>query len=175
MTNTAIGRFFLFILLLLAQVALLDKIHLFGYAVPLLYIYFIIKLPGNMNRSVVLLLSALLGLCVDWFNSTLGINMLACVSIGFFRSVFLNWLAPRDLFEEYAPSFYSFGVWPFLRYAAIMILLHHIILFTVESLSFFDPLALFFRITGSSILTLLLVFTCASINSGVFKSEDRRL
>ena len=169
MPDTAIGRFFLFILLLLLQITLLDRIYLFGYAVPLLYILFIIKLPGNMNRNRVLFLSALLGLCVDWFNSTLGINMLACVSIGFFRSIFLNWLAPRDLFENYIPSFRLFGAWPFFRYAFIMTVLHHTILFISESVSFFDPLALFFRITGSVILTILLIFACESIHFGVSK------
>ena len=169
MSNTAIGRFFLFILLILLQIILFDKIHLFGYATPLLYIYFIIKLPGHINRSLELFLSAILGLCVDWFDSTLGMNMLACVLIGFFRSFFLEWMAPRDLFEKYTPSFHSLGMWSFLRYAFIMTLFHHIILFTSESLSFFDPLALFFRITGSVILTIILIFACESFNFGVSK------
>jgi hypothetical protein len=166
MLDTAIGRFFLFISLILLQITLFDKIHIFGYVTPLLYIYFIIKLPGNMNRSLVLFLSAILGLCIDGFNCVLGMNMLACVSIGFFRSFFLDWQAPRDLFEDYIPSSRLFGMWPFLRYAFIMTLLHHIILFTSESLSFFDPFALLFRIVGSVILTILLIFACESINFG---------
>ena len=169
MSNTAIGRFFSFILLILLQITLFDKIYLFGYATPLLYIYFIIKLPGNINRNWALFLSAILGLCVDAFNSTLGMNMLACVSIGFFRIFFLNWQAHRDLFEDYIPSFHSFGIWPFLRYAFIMTLLHHIILFTSEALSFFDLVALIFRIGGSIILTIILIFACESINIGVSK------
>jgi len=148
---------------------LFDRIHLFGYAMPLLYIYFIIKLPGNMNRSLELFLSAILGLCIDLFDSTLGMNMLACIWIGFFRSFFLEWLAPHDLFENYTPSFRSFGMWPFLRYAFIMTLFHHVILFTSESLSFFDPLALIFRIAGSVVLTIILIFACESFNFGVSK------
>ena len=169
MSNTAIGRFFLFILLVLLQITLFDKIYLFGYATPLLYIYFIIKLPGNINRNLILFLSAILGLCIDWFNCTLGMNMLACVSIGFCRLFFLNWQAPRDLFEDYIPSVYSFGMWPFLRYVFIMTVFHHTILFTSEALSLFDPFALFFRIAGSVILTILLIFACESINIGVSK------
>ena len=169
MSNTAIGRFFLFILLILLQITLFDKIHLFGYATPLLYIYFIIKLPGNINRNLILFLSAILGLCVDVFNSTLGLNMLACVLIGFSRTLFLNWMAPRDLFEDYIPSFQSFGMWPFLRYAFIMTLFHHLILFTSEALSFLDIISLTFRIAGSVILTILLIFACESITIGVSK------
>ena len=169
MLNKAIGRFLLFILLILLQIMLFDKIHIFGYATPLLYIYFIIKLPGNLNRNRVLLMSAVLGLCIDMLNATLGMNMLACVSIGFFRIFFLNWMAPRDLFEDYIPSFQSFGMWPFLRYALVITVFHHIILFTSEALSFFDPFALIFRIVGSVILTIILIFACESINSGASK------
>ena len=169
MSNTVIGRFLLFILLIVLQIALFNKIHLFGYATPLLYIYFIITLPGNMNRNLVLFLSAFLGLCIDWLNCTLGMNMLACVVIGFSRRFFLDWLAPGDLFENYIPSFRTFGIWPFLRYAFIMTLLHHIVLFTAESLSFFDPVTLIFRIVGSVILSILLILACESINLGILK------
>jgi len=167
MQNTVPGRFLLFILLIILQITLFDKIHLFGFATPLLYIYFILKLPGNMNRILVLFLSAILGLSIDWFSHTLGINMLACVVIGFFRSFLLNWLTPRDLVENYSLSFSTFGVRTFLRYAFITTLIHHTILFTTEYLSFFDPLALIFRITGSVILTVILIFACESINLGV--------
>ena len=169
MPNTALRHFFLFILLILLQITLFDKIHLFGYATPLLYIYFIIALPGHTNRSFVLFLSALLGLIIDLFNFTLGMNMLACVLIGFFRSFFLEWLAPRDLFDDYIPSIRLFGMWPFLRYAFVMTLFHHTILFASESLSFLDPFALFFRIAGSVILTIILIFACESINVGVLR------
>jgi len=169
MQSTVLERFLLFILLIVLQITLFDEIHLFGVATPLLYIYFILKLPGNMNRISVLFLSAILGLIIDWFNHTLGVNMLACVIIGFFRSFLLNWLAPRELFENYSLSIRTFGVRIFFRYAFTMTLIHHVILFTVESLSFFDPLSLISRITGSIILTALLIFAFESINFGVSK------
>ncbi|MDR2805721.1 MAG: rod shape-determining protein MreD [Dysgonamonadaceae bacterium] len=169
MSGTTTGRIVLFILLIALQISLFDKIHLFGYATPLLYIYFIIKLPGAMNRNWTLALSAVLGLCVDLFNYTLGMNMLACVVIGLSRQSFLDWFAPRDLYENYFPSFHSLGKAAFLRYALMMALLHHIVLFTTESLSFFDPLSLIFRITGSLVLTILLIFAFESINSDVAK------
>ena len=169
MLNPGIGRLFSFILLVVLQVILFDKIHLFGYVTPLLYIYFIIKLPSDMNWNVILVLSALLGFCIDIFNYTLGLNMLACVIAGFCRCFFLNLFAPRDLFDSYVPSFDSFSVAVFLRYAFLMTLLHQIVLFTTESLSFFDPLSLIFRITGSVILTMFLIFAFESLNFRIAK------
>ncbi|GHS97155.1 rod shape-determining protein MreD [Bacteroidia bacterium] len=169
MSSSGIGRIFLFILLVFLQVWLFDKIHLFGYVTPLLYIYFIIKLPGGMNQNVVLLLSALIGLSVDLFEYTLGLNMLACVITGFMRCYLLNLYAPRDIFESYAPSFGSFGAAVFLRYAFLMTLIHHLVLFMTESLTLFDPVSLIFRILGSVILTMFLIFALESINFGVSK------
>jgi rod shape-determining protein MreD len=169
MSSSGIGRIFLFILLVFLQVWLFDKIHLFGYVMPLLYIYFIIKLPGDMNPNVVLLLSALMGLSVDLFEYTLGLNMLACVVAGFLRCYLLNMLVPRDIFESFIPSFDSMGAAVFFRYAFLMTLFHQIILFTTESLSLFDPLSLIFRVAGSVILTMFLIFAFESINFGVSK------
>ncbi|GHV22498.1 rod shape-determining protein MreD [Clostridia bacterium] len=169
MSSSGIGRIFLFILLVFLQVWLFDKIHLFGYVTPLLYIYFIIKLPGDMNQNLVLLLSALLGLSVDLFEYTLGLNMLACVVTGFLRCYLLNLYAPRDLFESYSPSFDSFGATGFLRYALLITFIHQLVLFTTESFSLFDPVSLIFRIAGSVILTMFLIFAFESINFGVSK------
>jgi rod shape-determining protein MreD len=158
MSDTVIGRIFLFLLLVALQTALFDRIHLFGCATPLLYIYFIIKLPGSMNRNAVLLLAAGLGLCVDLLSHTSGMNMLACVVVGFGRYFLLDWFIPRDLNIEYAPSFRSLGMPVFLRYALVVTLLHHAVLFSAESFSLFDPLSLILRIAGSLILTMLLIF-----------------
>jgi rod shape-determining protein MreD len=167
MSSSGIKQVLLFILLVFLQVWLFNKIHLMGYATPLLYIYFIIKLPGDMNRNMVMILSAFIGLCVDLFEYTLGLNMLACVVAGFVRYYFLKLFAPRDIFESLVPSFDSFGRALFLRYAGTVTFLFLMILFITESLSLFDPLTLIFRIAGSFILTMLLIFAFESINSGV--------
>jgi rod shape-determining protein MreD len=163
MSNPRIRQLLLFFLLVFLQVWLFNKIHLWGFATPLVYIYFIIKLPVEMNRNLVLLLSAFLGLIIDLFTSTLGVNMLATIVVGFSRAGFLKLFAPRDLFEFYSPSFSTFGRILFLRYTYLTILLHQIVLFSVESFSLFDPVTLILRIAGSFILTTLLIIAFESI------------
>jgi rod shape-determining protein MreD len=158
MSNPRIKQLLLFILLIFLQVWLFNKIHLWGIITPLVYIYFILKLPVEMNRNLVLSLSAFMGLTIDLFSSTLGINMLASTVVGFSRAYFLKLFSPRDIFESYSPSFHTFGKSLFLRYASLMVLLHQIVLFVTEALSLFDPLALILRISGSSALTLILIF-----------------
>jgi rod shape-determining protein MreD len=165
MSNSGLKQIGLFILLVFLQVGLFNRIHLLGYATPLAYIYFIIKLTGDMNRNVVMLLSALIGLTVDLFEYTLGLNMLACLIIGFFRYYLLNLFAPRDIFESYIPSFNTFGQGLFLRYAGFMVLLFAVVLFITEAFSLFDPLTLLYRIVGSFSLTFLLIYAFENMNN----------
>jgi rod shape-determining protein MreD len=170
MSPTWIRQTVLFILLVLLQVWLFNKIHIAGFATPLVYIYFIIKLPIEMNRNLVLLLSALLGLTIDMLTFTLGLNMLAAVTTGFLRTYILKLFAPRNIFESFSPSFASFGKAMFSRYAGVMILLHQIVLFATESFSLFDPLQLILRIGGSSLLTIFLVYIFEKLRYGQIKT-----
>ena len=87
----------LFIFLVFLQIWLFDNIHLFGFATPLLYIYFLIKLPISMNRNIVILLSALLGFIIDIFGGSLGLSMTALVMVGFLRYYLLK-LLRREMF-----------------------------------------------------------------------------
>ena len=154
----------LFVILVFLQVWLFDNIHLFGFATPLLYIYFLIKLPIKMNRSSIMLLSALLGLVVDIFGSTLGLNMLVMVICGFLRHYIVKLFAPRDLADNCIPSFEAFGKFLFLRYAGVIALIQISLLYSIESFSLFNPGLLFLRIAGSFTLTFLLIFAFESLN-----------
>ncbi|MDR0547307.1 MAG: rod shape-determining protein MreD [Dysgonamonadaceae bacterium] len=158
------GLVFLFIVLVVLQIGLFDKIHLFGYATPLLSIYFIIKLPAQINKSWLQIWSASIGMAIDLFTGTLGLNLLACVVSAFLRPAILKLFEPRDQVEDYMPSFTSLGgQWMFIRYAVAMTLLHHFCIFTVETFSLFNLWSLLLHIIASSILTVLLIIACESM------------
>ncbi|MDR2407661.1 MAG: rod shape-determining protein MreD [Bacteroidales bacterium] len=171
MSNSWLRQLLLFLLLVFLQVWLFNKIHLGGFATPLIYIYFIIKLPVDMNRNLVLLLSALLGLTIDLFIFTLGVNMLAATVVGFSRAYFLKLFSPRDIFESYSPSFFTFGKLLFFRYIYLTILLHQVVLFFIESLSLFDSFMLFLRVLGSFVLTVPFILAFEYIKLGKIKNE----
>ncbi len=159
----------LFILLVFLQTCIFDKIHLFGVATPVFYIYFILKLPANTNRNWVVLLSFVMGFFIDLFGGTLGLNMLAATIAGFLRHYLLRLFSPRDIPENSLPSISVFGKALFFRYAGSLVLIHLIILFVVESLSLFDALTLVLRITGSFLLTMLLVWVVDGIHFNFLK------
>ncbi len=159
----------LFLILILLQVWVFNQIHLFGVAIPLVYIYFVIKLPSEMNRSLVLALSFFLGLTIDMFSYTLGMSALASTAAGFSRYYSLKLFSPRDMPDIYIPSIRTLGVPVFLRYAGAVVLLHQVIYFITESLSMFDIVALLLKMAGSFILTMLLIFALESIHFDFLK------
>ena len=57
----------LFVILVLLQVLLFNRIAVFGLAVPILYIYFLIKLPYGRNRFYVIILG-FVGTCYRYFS-----------------------------------------------------------------------------------------------------------
>ena len=146
-----------FSLLVMLQIWVFNRIHIFHYFTPLFYVYFILKLPADMGRNALLITVCFLGFLVDFFSYTLGFNMLACTITGFLRYYIFNVFAPRDMIGFFVPSVETFGLAQFLKYATSLVLIHHVILFSTEIFTLFDPLTLFIKISGSVVLTILLI------------------
>jgi rod shape-determining protein MreD len=145
------------VLLVLLQVLILNRISFLGYGVPFAYIYFIIKLPIGSNKSVVILLSFILGLIIDIFCNTPGINAAAAALAGFVRGPVQGLFFMVDDYNEQTPGLSLLGA-AFIKYAIFLTLIHHIALISIESFSYFNPGILLARIGLSTILTSLLVF-----------------
>lgn len=72
MSIDVLKRAGLFIAYVLVQAMVLGRIHLFGFATPLLYVYFVVKFPRNYPKWGILLWSFSLGLAIDIFCNTPG-------------------------------------------------------------------------------------------------------
>lgn len=163
---------FQFIIFVLLQVLILNNIQLGGTVNPFLYILFILWLPIETNKALVMGLAFVLGLSIDIFNDTMGMHASATVFLAFARPFMLNILAPRDGYElNVLPTAGGLGWFWFLRYAAIGVFLHHFFLFFVEVFrftEFFDTLG---RVLASSIFSLVLIALAQVFSSN---SEDGR-
>ena len=80
---TVLQNIFSFILLVLVQVLVLNNIQFLGYIDPYLYILFILVLPVQMPRWFLLILAFALGITIDIFSNTLGMQAFATVFIAF--------------------------------------------------------------------------------------------
>lgn len=149
-----------FIVLVLVQVLILNNIKFLGFINPYLYILFIIVLPISISRSLLLVLAFALGLCIDIFSNTFGIHAFATVFAAFMREPFIKLLLPRDDNHDIViPSMHSFGKNQFIKYAVLMVLTHHIVLFVVEAFSFSNITSLGLRTISSSAFTLILLLS----------------
>ena len=146
-----------FLGLVLVQVLLFNNICLFGLATPFVYIYFLLVLDRDIDHNMLMLLAFFLGLVVDVFSNTPGVNAGASVLIAFIRPGILRLFSPRGEYENFEPGIYTLGVGAFVRYAIILVLLHHTALFFLETFSLVNVGSLLLRILCSALLTMMLV------------------
>lgn len=97
MTNTIIENIIRFIVLVLLQVLLLNNINFLGYINPYLYVLFLVLYPFNTPQTLFLLVAFLLGITIDTFEDSGGINAAACVVIAYIRPVFFKIFFWREL------------------------------------------------------------------------------
>lgn len=147
----------LFVLLVLLQVLVLNKVSFLGYAVPFLYIYFIFKLPIGCSRSLSTFLGFLLGFTIDIFCNTPGINAAATTLIGFICRPVQNLFFMVDDYEKQTPSLALLGA-AFMKYVIFLTLIHHIVLVSIESFSYFNIKLILLRFSLSAVLTSILIF-----------------
>jgi rod shape-determining protein MreD len=155
-------NFFRFFLIIFIQVLVLNQIEIGGpingYFNPYLYVLFLLMLPVNINKPLLLLVSFITGLSIDLFSGTAGMHASACLFIGFIRPYFLNLIAPREGYETTLRlNMQGMGASTFLVYALVLVLIHHLVLFFIESFSFLNFLDLLLHVLTCSIATLLLI------------------
>ncbi|MBC7426257.1 MAG: rod shape-determining protein MreD [Bacteroidia bacterium] len=130
----------LFLLLLLLQVFVLNRVMV-GYSYgflfkPQIYIMLILLLPPAIKHNYLILISFFIGLTIDMFTNTMGINAAACTLIGFSRGYITrnidNEISARDEDNRIWTSKKSTG-WKMI-YFITLITVHHFIVFTVENL-----------------------------------------
>jgi hypothetical protein len=148
-----------FVLLLGFQVLILNHLQLWGHVYPAVYVYFILLLPFETAGWLLLLSSFALGLSVDFFSNTLGLNAAASVFMAFCRPGVLKLLKSKREYEPgIQPGIKDLGFSWFFFYSLILVVLHHSALFFLEIFSFSEIRQTIYRILLSSAATMVLVF-----------------
>jgi hypothetical protein len=116
------------------QILIFRNVALFDMAFCFVYVGFILLIPLEFPQLLTLLLAFSFGLGMDIFYDTLGIHAGACVLIAYIRPYIIHFLTPRggyDANSEVSITYMGFQ-W-FVSYAFIMVLVHHFVLFIIES------------------------------------------
>lgn len=154
-----------FLGLVLLQVLVLNQMHVGGYATPFFYIYFILKFNSRVGRNELMLWAFALGLTVDMFGNTPGMNAAAATCLAFFRNSLMRLITLRDLDEGFRPSIKSLGFSSFFRYSLLTCTLFCTLLQLIDTFSFFNVTVLVMKIV-TSILSTILCILCAESLGG---------
>lgn len=147
----------MFIVLVLIQILLLNQVQLSGYINPYMYILFILLLPVNSPAYVLLLLAFLIGLTIDMFSNSMGIHAFASVFIAYIRPYVIRSISVRDEELHNYPGLLQNKFSWFLTYTAIIVTIHHIILFYLEVFTFSGFFNTFLRVLISSIFSIFII------------------
>ena len=125
-----IGRL---LLLFVLQVLLFDHLHIGSWGIVMMYILFLINLPIRIPRWAEMLIGLLVGIMMDVWHSSLGIHIAACVALSFVRPLLLN-NAVQDI-ERIKDniSVQTIGRIEYTKCAVILTVLHHFIVFSLET------------------------------------------
>lgn len=143
---------------MLIQVLVLNNMNLGGYMNPYIYVLFILLLPANINRSLLLIIAFFNGLTVDYFANTLGLHAAASVFIAYLRPGILNLFFRNHEFvsgEEPGPA--SIGIGGFFRYTIVLVFMHQLLLFYLEVLSVNHFFTILYRVFLSTILSTFII------------------
>ncbi len=155
MNNPFIRNSIRFVVLILLQVLLFNQINLFGYVNPYIYLLFIILYPIMENRAAFIFTSFLLGLVIDIFSDSGGIHAAACVSVAYIRPAILRFAFGIN-YEFQAVHLSKTPLAQRFTYLAIIILVHHLIIFSLDFFSFTHILSILNRTLLSGAFTLIL-------------------
>ena len=156
----------LYIMLILVQVLICNHIMLFHVAVPFIFIYFILRLPIGMSRVLELTLAFVMGLVIDIFSDTPGVNSLAATVLGAVKpTVFYAYVTRDDKTKRIVPSLSSIGWQAYSKYAMTMSVIFCFVVFCIEFMSFAAIQDILIMTVASSVLTFALLIGIDSLVS----------
>lgn len=173
MPKTLFNYILLFFALVVSQAVIFNNLIIMNTAVALVFLYLIVVLPITMSTNAVLTVSFLLGLSVDIFQDTPGLNAAACTVIGFIRRPILHLYMPKDEEEtDRRLGINTLGPFTFLKYILTVTVIYCILYFGIEAITYLDFKRLLLRMGASAAFTIVVLF---AIDSLTIRRREKKL
>lgn len=145
-----------FLLLAFLQVIVLNNIELGWGAYIMIYPFFILLLPIEMNPIPLMLISFGLGLTIDALSNTFGMHASAAVLVAYLRPMLFKAFSPRDGYDNVeSAGIRVLGFQWMLGAYGTLLLIHHTWFFILESLQLNEILLILRKVALSVPLTFL--------------------
>ena len=154
MNNSVVINIVRFVGLILAQILIFNNFQMWGYINPLPYVLFILVYPFINNRTLFIVVSFLLGLTMDMFDNSGGVHAAACLVMGYTRPAVLRF-AFGVSYEYNTIKLSNVTFYERSLYIAILVIIHHIVLFSLEVFNISSILYILQKALLSSIFTIV--------------------
>ncbi|WP_111706637.1 rod shape-determining protein MreD [Lutibacter citreus] len=156
MNNSILKNSFRFILLVIVQVLVLNNLNLFGFLNPMIYIIWVFLFPIRKSKSLFLILSFLLGLTIDFFSNSGGINAGATLFIAYIRLPILQAVLKKSDFDYLLFNLRAISFGKAFTFISILTFIHHFIIFSLEYFSFNSYSSIIYNTLLTSICTIII-------------------
>ncbi|RUA32491.1 MAG: rod shape-determining protein MreD [Bacteroidetes bacterium] len=147
-----------FILLVLLQVLILNNINLGGYLNPYVYVMFILLLPFETPKYLLLISAFAIGFSIDLFTGSMGMHAAASTFMAFMRPTVSRMIHSRKEYEPgIKPGINDLGIQWFISYTLLLVFAHHFVLFFIEAFRFDEFFSTLSRIVLSTLLSTLII------------------
>lgn len=163
MNAVVLKRLSFMIVLCLLQALVLNHIHLFGCATPLLCVYPVLLFPRNMAKWSMLLWAFFFGVIIDIFSNTPGVSSASLTAIAVLQPYFFKLFIQHDAPEDVKPSMRIMGTGTFTFYVFVLVFLYCLLFFSLEMFHFFNIIFWFKSVLGSTLITVIFILTLESI------------
>ncbi len=168
MSRELYNNAFRFLLLCAFQILVLQRISNafinFPYINIHIYPLFILLLPFKIDRMLLSFLGFLAGLTIDVFYDSPGIHASALLLIAYIRPIIIRRLEPKGGYtSNSSPTPKRMGWGWFLRYAAILMVIHLFFYFSVEAFTYAYIISILIKTVVSFALSMLFILLIMAI------------
>lgn len=156
--NKVVANLLRFLIVIPLQIFICDRMLMFGFISPALYLLPLFLLPLELPLSIQYLIGFVTGLIMDMFSQTLGINALACTIFMVVRPYLANALNGHRKIEgedKPAPGHKSFK-W-ILLYVLLLSFLHQTMVILIEAFTFRNFIHTLLNIVGNTGFTVFII------------------
>ncbi len=144
------------VILVALQVVIFNNIDFMGYANPYIYVLFLILFPLNRNKYVYLIYAFIIGLAVDFFENTGGVNAFASVAVAYLRYFLMQIFFSRSRKDEEDYQLSELSTFQWFMYLIVMVFVHHLLVDLFDSFSIDNIMLLLQRSAIGGLITFLL-------------------
>jgi len=158
MINQIPVNLFRLFLLLLVQILVFSNVNFSAFVNPYIFPLFILLLPFETPRWLLLLIGFSSGLALDYFLGSAGMHAASCLMLAYLRPYLIKVITPRGTEFEVSPNVYAQGFAWFVVYLVIAMLIYLTFYFLIEAATFLNFFLLLVKIILSVLTSVFFMF-----------------